>query len=147
MKFLTKAALVLLLAGVFFVGCKSAHDDDHLDINGFQILLNNEIVAQQTGTTVTGVIQIEVGATAGPMLIQFRDPEGAILTISDSDFQSTLGSSNTSVVNTTRIDRFSFSISGVSAGTAQLTVSLEHGGHKDYEARPVTVNVVSVTAE
>lgn len=147
MKFLTKAAAFALVIGVLFAGCKSAHDDDHLDINGFELLLDNQIIASQSGTTVTGTVQITAGLTTGTILVTFVDGDGHALIITDDDFSANIESSNQAVVSVSRVNNFSFTLAGVSEGTAKVTVNLYHGTHKDFESRPVTVNVNAVSAE
>lgn len=128
-----------------FSGCKKSDRDDHLDIGGFRILMNNEVVAQQSGTAVTGQITMERGQSSGPMTVEFRNPEGNVLNITDNDLYLQVTSSATAVVSTSMVSgsKWSFSLTGVTSGTANLTISLMHGNHADFESRAVPVIVLT----
>lgn len=145
MKFLSRASIMIILVTLVFSGCKKSHHHDHLDIAGFRILMNNEIVAQQTGTVVTGQISLDRGQTSGAMTVEFRDPEGNVLNITDNDFSLRVVSSTTSVASTQQVSgsKWSFQVVGVSPGQSNLTISLMHGNHADFESRPITVNVIA----
>lgn len=140
-----KSVVYSFLLMAVLAGCKKAHDHDHLDIGGFQIVSNNEILVQQAGTVVTGSLTIEVGQTSDAMELRFLDPEGNVLVITGNDFRGDVSSSNTSILTATRTGTWTFTLTGVSSGTANLTVGVAHGNHLDYESRPVTVNVVTAS--
>jgi hypothetical protein len=145
MKILSKASIMIVLVTLVFSGCKKSHDDDHLDIGGFRILMNNEVVVQQSGTVVTGQISLDRGQTSGTMTVEFRDPEGNVLNIPDNGFSLQVTSSTTSVASTQQVtgSKWSFQVVGVSPGQSNLTISLMHGKHADFESRPITVNVLA----
>jgi len=145
MKFLSKASFLLIVAAMVFAGCKKSDSDDHLDIGGFRILMNNEVVAQQAGTAVTGQITLNRGQTTSPMTVEFRDPEGRVLNITDNDLYLRVASSATNVVSTrlTSGSKWSFELTGVASGSANITISLMHGNHADFESRAVPVIVLT----
>lgn len=145
MQFLSRASIMIILVTLVFSGCKKSDHDDHLDIGGFRILMNNEVVAQQTGTVVTGQISLDRGQTSGVMTVEFRDPEGNVLNITDNDLYLQVTSSTTSVASTQQVtgSKWSFQVVGLSPGQSSLTISLMHGNHADFESRPITVNVIS----
>jgi hypothetical protein len=145
MKFISKASLMIFLTAMIFAGCKKSSDHDHMDIAGFRILVNSEVVAQQTGTVVTGSISLDRGTTSSVMTVEFRDPEGNVLNITDNDFSLRVVSSTTSVVSVQQVSglKWSFELVGVSPGQSNLTISLMHGNHADFESRAVPVVVIA----
>jgi hypothetical protein len=144
MKTFSRFSIFALLAVLTISGCKKSHDDDHLDIGGFQIRLDNQIVASQSGTAVTGSISVTPGVTTGAFSVTFVDPEGRALIIDDADIRLVVESTNASVFTAT-VSGYQFNIVSQAAGTANLRVSLMHGSHKDFESRPVPVTVASAS--
>lgn len=142
MKSFLKFSVFSILAIGLFAGCKSAHDHDHLDIGGFQLVLNSEVVVEQVRTVVTGNLTVDARTTTETFEIRFIDTEGAVLVITDNDFSANVSSSNSNVVSVNNSDKWEFTLTGGDAGTANLTVSLAHGNHTDFESRPVPVTVV-----
>lgn len=138
-----KFVLVALVVSLSVSACKSAHDDDHLDIGSFRILSNGEVVAQQNGTTVTGSITLARESTSSVMTLEFRDPEGSVLSITDEDLYLEIDSNNPGVVlaQNSNESRWSFTLTGVGAGSASIVVKLMHGNHADFESRPISVTV------
>ncbi len=138
-----KVLLFSLVVALVTVSCKKAHDEDHEDVAGFQIFLNNSVVASQSGTNVTGTITLTQGTTTSAMRVEFRDPDGDVMIISDDDDYLQVDSSNNNVV-TSQLDTssdWSFTLTGVSAGQANITIKLMHGDHADFESRPIPVVV------
>ncbi|MCC5926031.1 MAG: hypothetical protein JJU41_05670 [Bacteroidetes bacterium] len=128
------AALLLISA------CSSGHD--HLDVNGFDVFLDNEIVVSQRGTTLTGNVSVNTGSTSPEMRVVFIDPDGAEMVITDSDYRLEVSSSNEDVLVANRTGLWTFTLQGISAGTAELSIGIMHGSHFDFESRPVPVSVV-----
>lgn len=143
MTFIQRSLLIISLFSILTVSCKKAHDHDHLDVAGFRIIANNEIVAQQSGTTVTGTISIIQGQASSEMTVEFLDPEGFILNINDSDFRLQVDPVNTAAVTVqSGTGRWGFRMTGTSTGSTTVTVKLMHGSHADFESRPVSVNIL-----
>ena len=147
MPFVRKILLFSLVIGLVTVSCKKAHDEDHEDVAGFQIILNNSVVAAQSGTNVTSTISLAQGTTTSTMRIEFRDPDGDIMIIEDDDLYLRVDSSNEGVVTTQLVTSsdWSFTLTGVSAGQANITVKLMHGDHADFESRPIPVVVTAAS--
>ena len=124
--------------------CKKAHDHDHLDIGGFRIISSGQVIAEQNGTTVTSSIVLPRQTTSSSMNVEFRDPEGKILTITDNEMYLEIDTNNPGVVlaQKSTTSKWSFTLSGVGQGSAGITIKLMHGNHADFESRsiPVTVN-------
>ena len=139
-KLLTFALVVTLSLS----GCKTAHDDDHLDIGSFRIISNGVVLAEQNGTNVTSTISVASQSTSAVMTVEFRDPEGNLLTITDEDLYMEIDSNNPGVVlaQNSASSKWSFTLNGVGPGTSAIVVKLMHGNHADFESRaiPVTVN-------
>lgn len=143
MTFIQRTLLIIGLVSIFAVSCKKAHDHDHMDIAGFRVVLNNEVVAQQNGTTVTGNLSIVQGQASGEMTVEFLDPEGFILNITDNDFRLQVDPVNTSVLTAQAgSGRWGFRLTGITTGSSTITIKLMHGSHADFESRPVSVNIL-----
>jgi hypothetical protein len=144
MKFSSKLLSISLIAIVSLSACKLANDDEHLDIGSFRIIANGEVIAQQNGTEVTGSISVARESTSGVMSLEFRDPDGNVLTITDDDLYLEIDTNNPGVVlaQNSNQSRWAFTLTGVGPGSAAITVKLMHGSHADFESRsiPVTVN-------
>ncbi len=139
-----KLLLIALVVSLSVTACKKAHDDDHLDIGGFRIISNGQVIAEQNGTTVTSSILVPRQTTSTAMTVEFRDPEGDILNITDDDLYMEIDTNNPGVVTAQNVSgsRWSFTLTGVGQGSAGITIKLMHGNHADFESRsiPVTVN-------
>lgn len=134
-------ALITITLLVLFVACSSEHD--HLDIGGFEVMANNEVIFSQSGTVVTGQVTIPAGTVTDEMTVVFRDADGSALTITDDDYRMEILSDNTQVLSTELTGRWTFRLNGVSQGTAQINVNILHGSHYDFESRPVPANVTA----
>lgn len=142
MKKLLKLSVFAVSALFLFTACSDDdHDHDHLDAAGFDVLLNNEVVLSQRGTTVTGTLSIRAGETSPSMTVEFVDAEGHEIHIHDDDYSLGVVSSNQAVA-TVAVTGMDFTVQGVTAGTVNLTIGLMHAGHFDYESRPVPVTIL-----
>lgn len=144
MKNSIKVFLLALVVSLSMSACKSASDEDHLDIGGFRIISNGNILAEQNGTNVTSTISVASQSTSAVMTVEFRDPEGNLLTITDEDLYMEIDTNNPGVVlaQNSSSSKWSFTLNGVGPGTSAIVVKLMHGNHADFESRaiPVTVN-------
>lgn len=143
MKFNSKILLLIIAISTTLTACKLANDDDHLDIASFRIIVNGNVVAQQNGTEVTSSITLARESVSPLMRLEFRDPEGNILTITDEDLYLEIDTNNPGVIiaqNSTSED-WAFTLTGVGSGTAAIIIKLMHGNHSDFESRPVPVTV------
>jgi len=135
--------LLTLLVILTTTACKEAHDDDHLDIGAFRIISNGEIVAQQSGTQVTGSISVAAQTTSALMTLEFRTPDGTILNITDDDLYLRVDTNSPTLVSAqnSATNRWGFTLTGVGPGSASITIKLMHGNHADFESRPIPVTV------
>lgn len=138
-----KLMVIALIVSLSASACKTANDEDHLDIGSFRILSNGEVVAQQNGTNVSGTITVARETTSAVLTLEFRDPDGSVLTITDDDLYLEVDTNNPGVVlaQNSNASRWAFTLTGVSAGSAAIVVKLMHGGHADFESRPIPVTV------
>jgi hypothetical protein len=139
---------------IFFIaGCSDPHDDDHMDIVGFEIRQENNavIVTQarnpQTGEIeVTGQIDVLQGMITDLLTVVFIDPDGHDLVITDSDFSLGINPVNTpaiTIYHDASQARWGFMVEGKQVGDETISISLYHGDHADFESRPVTIEVHS----
>jgi hypothetical protein len=121
---------------------KHDHDHDHAELNGFRLSQSGAVVAQQTGTTLTGSVSIAVG-TANPVFsVVFLEEDGHVYDEFESDDSLLIEVGNASVAAVQAgPGRWEFRLNGVAQGATTLTVNLMHSGHKDFESRPVPVTV------
>jgi hydroxymethylpyrimidine pyrophosphatase-like HAD family hydrolase len=141
----TSFKLLLVLIGLTLImsACKFAKDDDHLDIGSFRIIANGEVVAQQNGTEVTSTIAFGRETVSPLMRLEFRDPEGNIITITDDDLYLEINTNNPGVVlaQNSAETKWAFTLTGVGAGSAAIIIKLMHGNHADFESRPIPVTI------
>jgi len=132
-------SLVLLTASA----CKKHdHDHDHADLNGFRLSQSGAVVAQQTGTTLTGSVTIARGTSNPVFSVVFLEENGDVYDEFKTDESLLIEVGNTSVAAVQAgPGRWEFRLNGVAAGSTSLTVNLMHSGHKDFESRPVPVTV------
>jgi hypothetical protein len=139
-----KSPVLLLALLLAFAGCKEHHHDDHAEVAGFKLMRNNTVIAQQTGTVVTGSVTLSLTGTNAPITVVFQDDDGHDITEMEEDASLLVESSATGVVTVQAgSGAWQFSLTPVSAGTANLVVNIMHSGHKDFESRPVPVTVGS----
>lgn len=131
--------LVLLLA---FAGCKEHHHDDHAEVYGFKLMRNNTVIAQQTGTVVTGSVTLSRTGTNLPITVVFQDDDGHDITDIEAGSTLLVESSATGVVTAQMVSgQWQFNLTPVATGSANIVVNIMHSGHKDFESRPVPVTV------
>lgn len=140
MKRILSFSIFSVVALLLISACSSGHD--HLDVNGFDVFIDNEIVVSQRGTTLTGNVSVNTGSTSPEMRVVFVDPDGAEMVITDSDFRLEVTSSNSDILDASRTGLWTFTLQGIAAGTAELSIGIMHGSHLDFESRPVPVTVV-----
>ena len=131
-------SLVILTASA----CEKHDHDDHAELNGFRLSQSGAVVAQQTGTTLTGSVTVARG-TANPVFsVVFLEEDGDVYDEFETDDSLLIevGSSTVAAVQAGP-GRWEFRLNGVAAGSTTLTVNLMHSCHKDFESRPVPVTV------
>lgn len=131
----------LSVAILLLVGCSS--DNDHADIAGFTVMAGNETVVSQSGTTITGQFNVQAGATTPEMTVSFKDADGHTVSLADPDYRVEFISSNTGVLTTNQTGDVTFTMQGVTTGTANVNINVLHGSHYDFESRPISVSVVA----
>jgi uncharacterized protein YcfL len=136
---LFKKTGITLITLFVLAACSSS--DDHLDVAGFDVFMDNEVVVSQRGTTVTGSFNVQAGSSTPEMRVVFLDSDNAVLTITSKDEYLEVISSNTTVLGVTKTGDWTFTLQGVSQGTANLTLGIMHGSHFDFESRLIPVTV------
>ena len=142
-----KKFLLLLLVPFIFLNCEDTHDhdDDHADVVGFEIMNGtNELVHQHDGE-VHGSISLTVNTSLSELKVVFINPDDKPVAVNTEEYGLQVLSANPAVVSISDIHvhdgEFEFSLNGVSEGTTEITVSLMHGNHADFESRPISVTV------
>jgi hypothetical protein len=139
-----KSPVLLLVLILAFAGCKEHHDDHHEEVSGFKLIRNNTVIAQQTGTVVTGSITLSRSGTNLPITVIFQDDDGHDITEMESESTLLVESSATGVFTAQMVSgQWQFNLTPVATGSANIVVNIMHSGHKDFESRPVPVTVGS----
>lgn len=137
-----KTPILLIALLMVFVGCKKHHQDDHAEVAGFKLMRNNTVIAQQTGTVVTGSVTLSLRGTNGPITVVFQDEDGHDITNMEVESTLLVESSSPGVVTIQAgPSAWEFRTTPVATGSANLVVNIMHGGHKDFESRPIPVTV------
>jgi hypothetical protein len=139
-----KSPVLLLVLILAFAGCKEHHHDDHAEVAGFKLMRNNTVIAQQTGTVVTGSVTLTRTGTNLPITVVFQDEDGHDITEMEDDASLLVESSSAAVVTAQMVSgQWQFNLTPVATGSANIVVNIMHSGHKDFESRPVPVTVGS----
>lgn len=137
-----KTPVLLFLLLLVFAGCKEHHHDDHAEVSGFKLIRNNTVIAQQTGTVVTGSVSLSLAGSNLPITVVFQDDDGHDITEMEEEATLLVESSSPTIFGVNRgAAEWQFSLMPGSAGSAHLVVNIMHSGHKDFESRPVPVTV------
>jgi hypothetical protein len=137
-----KTPVLLFLFLLTLAGCKEHHHDDHAEVAGFKLMRNNTVIAQQTGTVVTGSVSLSLAGSNLPITVVFQDEDGHDITEMEEEATLLVESSSASVVTVqSTAGTWQFSLTPVATGSANLVVNIMHSGHKDFESRPVPVTV------
>ncbi len=138
-----RSLLLLALLAFAATGCKdhNDHGDDHAEVFAFDLLVNNVVVASQTGTTVTGSIGVGVGSSA-VVTVRLKDDTGSEITEWEDEVTLEVVSADAATVSVTEIStaQRSFRLTGAAEGSTTITLMLMHGGHADFESRPIVVS-------
>lgn len=139
-----KSPILLLVLLLAFAGCKKHHDDDHAEVYGFKLMRNSTVIAQQTGTVVTGSVTLSRTGTNLPITVMFQDEDGRDITDIEAGSTLLVESSAAGVVTAQMVSgQWQFNLTPVATGSANIVVNIMHSGHKDFESRPVPVTVGS----
>jgi hypothetical protein len=144
--------LAFFVAIVSLTGCEDPHehDDDHMDIVGFEIREGDQVIISQARNAQTGDIevmgQINVaqGETTPILTVYFIEPDGHEVEFTSSEFSLNFNPVNTQIItlhHDASQSRWGFRVEGKQPGTELVTLSLNHGDHADFESRQFTVEV------
>ncbi len=137
-----KTPVLFFLLLLTFAGCKEHHHHDHAEVYGFKLIRDNTVIAQQTGTVVTGSVSLSLAGSNLPITVMFQDEDGHDITEMEEESTLLVETSSASVfTGQTTTGSWQFSLTPVSSGSANLVVNIVHSGHKDFESRPVPVTV------
>ncbi len=139
------ATLIMLV--VLAVGCSedsTAPDDDHhFEAIGLTLRQNGvDIVSYENGA-VTGEIEVEEGLTTTLISVRFLLEDGTEGIPEDDEFSLRLNIEDESIASIVQHagEDWSFHIKGESHGHTDLTISVLHGDHADFESAPIEIHV------
>ncbi len=143
-----KLPFALLTAGILtFSACESAVDveeEEHAEPEGVQLIVNGSVAASYDGDTQswTGGITVHVGESTELIEVRFVDHDGDEIHL-EEEFGLGVEIADDAVLSW-ELDtsaEFGGRFHGVSVGSTEVTIQLLHGGHPDYIAAPVTMQV------
>lgn len=141
--------LVLVISLIFTaVSCDSDDHDDHGEVPvGFQLTANDQMLVTQESGTLTyaagETVLVPLGSE-NEVSIQFIADDGDYYTPEAGEYglSYTLSNDNViSVVHPLNGDEWSFQVTGENEGEVEVTISLMHEGHADFESQPISVTV------
>ncbi len=140
-----KTPILLLTLLLIASACKkNDQNDDHEEVAGFKLMRNSTIIAEQNGTLVTGSITLSLAGTNDLITVVFVDEDGHDILEFEEDASLSIDVANAAVVTVqTGPGEWQFGLNPQSTGSTTVVVNFLHGGHKDFESRPVPVTVGS----
>ncbi len=152
---LVKVILFVLL--VFFsTSCNdsSTGAEDHLDVDGLVLKLNEIEIYQELEGVIMNIIAVGVNDTL-ELSVHFLDHDGNEIGHEDEvgeEDELSFSISNTDIISIEIEEHdddhveeedheLGFKLIGISSGSSEFTISLMHEGHADYTSLPISVNV------
>jgi hypothetical protein len=149
-RFLLSGALALGLA-LAFTACDHDNDNDgharHLEAVGVALVMGADTLAKAASADpldVEGELQVHEGESLGPILVHFLDESGHwFRPEADPEGDHSLEILHDPSILEVTVDQaqWSFILTGVSAGGAEIVVRILHEGHADYVSPNLPVHV------
>jgi hypothetical protein len=149
----SKARLLILAFSVllFLPGCDWVDDthEAHADTEGFQIVVDGQVVVQWREGVVTGSVPLEIPiGQSHHLTVRFLDHDGKVIPVDEIDSITVM---SVEVADPTLVelvmddtDPWSFDLTGIEAGDTELSIGLRHGpDHFDFTPRAVSIRVVA----
>lgn len=154
-KIITKT-LLPLFCGIFVIitSCSSNHED-HNEVPAGLVLLQNEtvLVSQDNGVVTYpegDAIEVPVSETTETIQIRFISEEGHRFIPDTGEYQPGYSIDNTDIleiIHPIDNDEWSFRLNGLSEGTTEIQIELQHLGHLDFQSQKIQVRVISQNDE
>ena len=135
-----RAALALSLA-FGAAACDDATGEEHSDAEGMQIVdeaTNQVLVSVNAARQVNGALSVRAGQERA-LEVYFLDEDGDRMSL-DDDEQLSWNVANTAVAQIEEHDGH-LDLSGVTAGSTTVVLSIQHGGHSDYDSPTIPITV------
>lgn len=136
-------ALIILTAGCSKDSTSPDDDEDHFEAVGLTLRQNGvDIVSFENGA-VTGEIEVEEGLTTTLISVRFLKDDGTEGVPDDDEISLGLNIADESIASIVQHagEDWSFHIKGESHGHTDLTISILHGDHADFESAPIEIHV------
>ena len=151
-----------IFLALFVVSCEDddhAHDEEHIDAEGFILESEGTEIYREFKGTTTGSVTVAVGATL-EVSVHFLGDDGKELEHEEHEGEEEEGSLRVSGANSSiatveveeghddggdhdHEEEMALEITGVSAGSTSFKLELMHEGHADY----TSTNNVSITVQ
>lgn len=135
-----RAALALSLA-FGAAACSDSTGEEHADAEGLQIVdeaTDQVIVSVNAQRQVNGSLTVGVGRERA-LEVYFLDEDGDRMTL-DSDETLAWTVANTSIAELGEHEGH-LDLEGIAAGSTTVVLSIQHGGHSDYDSPAIPIVV------
>jgi len=140
--------LLLMSLLLFWVGCEEDNPVDphetHNEAEGLVLKMNGaNFVVVKEGKVQQGKIEVKVSQTTALISVRFLDADGDefIPTEEHSSLSLKLQDATLATASVHGSDPWTFTVSGIKAGTTALEIKLMHGDHADFTAPAISVEV------
>ena len=118
-------------------------EEEHEEAEGLVITdEDGNLLIQVWEGTASGEIEVEHLETTGTLAVQFLDADSVTFVPElDEGFEMRLAMDDEAIATADSVGHFEFTVTGVEEGMTELTVSIFHEGHSDFDSPALEVHV------
>ncbi len=135
--------LVILATGCGSDSTAPPEEDEHFEAVGLKLRQNGVDVVTYENGVVTGEIEVEEGLLTTLISVRFIDEDGNEGIPEEDEFSMALNIEDEDIASTVQHagEDWSFHVMGNEHGHTDLTISVIHGDHPDFESAPIEIHV------
>ena len=121
-------------------------DEIHSEVEGLTLTLDGGTPVTVRNGVTTGSLSVVAGQTSSPVAVTWLDPDGDQVPAGelDADYSLIITSNDSNLITVALTSQFTFTVTGLQAGTANIQIQLGHNGHPDFTTPNIEINVTSV---
>lgn len=126
------------------VGSDDDDDHDHEEVAGYVLISEGDTLVTVRNAAVTGSIPVPLGASTESIEVVFTDDDDHEIHDDDFDdsFSVRIEVENESLLDIDQPSRWTFSFSGLEAGTTAAHITLMHVSHEEFRTPTAGIPVI-----
>ncbi|MCB0289999.1 MAG: hypothetical protein KDH97_07050 [Calditrichaeota bacterium] len=147
--FMIALMTIMLLAAGCSKDSTTGPDETHFEAVGLMLRQNGvDIVTYENGT-VSGEIEVEEGLSTTLISVRFIDEDGVEGVPEGDEYSLSLNIEDDNIASIVQHagEDWAFHVKGESHGHTDLTISILHGDHADFESAPIEIHVAEPGGE